>query len=164
MKKFIVKLNPSYRGLICAFPITEKEEKFITLWQQKKYQEAIDTSFPDEWVWFSENLEKETVCDHTKIAGAGEAFSERAFAIIHAEFPEETKLNHPIELDGYKLIWVSPPVVETNDFESTPFNFFMAKPLYQSVYSEAFVNLWKQHGLVGHDFIETKEPRFLPKW
>lgn len=158
MKKFITRFEPRYRSLMLASPMTEREKAFTSLWQQKKYQEALETTFPDKWIWFAEDIEKEIVCDHPIIAGAGMAFSEQAFAVIHEAFPLETKLNHPFEIDGYKFIWISPPVVEKEDFNTTEFNIFSAKPLYKTVYSENFVSLWNRHGFTGRGFEEITQP------
>lgn len=162
MKKYIAKSDPRFRSLITSEPPDDREARFSELWQQKKYSEAIETSFPDKWEWFAEDIEKETVCDHTKTCWLGEAFSERAFAIIHAEFPEETQLNHPIELDGYKFIWVSPPLIDKSEFELSTLGICLVRPVYTTFYSEEFVQLWNKHGFVGHEFIEMKEPRFFP--
>lgn len=158
MKKFITKSNPNYRGVMTSNPVTQREKDFILLWQQKKYKEALMTCFPDKWIWFAEDINKETVCDYPKIAGHGEAMSEPAFNVFQKAFPEETKLNHPFEIDGYKFIWFSPPVIEKTEFFTAEFNIFMVKPLYKTIYSEVFVNLWKEHGFTGHEFVLIERP------
>lgn len=139
-------------------PESQREKDFSLLWQQKRYEEALNTSFPDQWVWFAEHIDKESVCAYPTVAGAGEVMSEDAFSVIHEAFPFETRFNHPLEIDGYKFIWFSPPVVEKADFNSTQDNIFMAKPLYRTVYSEDFVNLWKLHRFTDHEFVEITKP------
>lgn len=154
MKKFIKKPNPRFRSIIRKYPKTEREIAFTELWQQKKYQEALETTFPDQWVWFAEDINNEIITDYPTIAGSGEALSERAFAVINKAFPLETKLNHAFEIDGHKFFWFSPPVVDKDAFNETKLNVFMLKPRYTTVWSEKFVNIWIKYGFTGADFVE----------
>lgn len=158
MKKYIKKSDPIYRNVMTYSPETEREKSFSKLWQQKRYEEALNTSFPDKWVWFVENIDKEIVCDNPNNAGSGLAFSEKAFLVINQAFPNETKLNHHFEIDGYHFVWFSPPIIEKHDFDKTSHNIFMVRPMYKKIYSEAFVNLWKEHGFSGHDYIAVTQP------
>lgn len=157
MNKFITRTDNRYRFVGNVFPSQNIEDIFTAYWQARKFEEALNL-FPKKWVWLGENIKNELVCDHPIIVGAGIAFTSHAFEVISKEFPEETKLNHPFEIDGYKFVWTSPPVVQKEDFHLTKLNIFLAKPLYITVYSEKFVEIWKQHGFTGHEFVGIDTP------
>lgn len=157
MKKYILKTNPCFRDIAMKFPYSEKKELFSDLWQNKKFKEALD-NFPDEWVWLGQDIEKELICDMPLIVGAGTALSQKSFVIINNVFPEETKLNHQFEIDGYKFVWFGPTVVEKQDFDVAESNIFLLKPLYLTVFSEKFVQLWNINGFTGHKFVEIDTP------
>lgn len=154
MKKFIRKHNLLYRT---AAKITDDISRieFSNLWQKKKYTEALAGFFPTSWEWIGSDLENQLVSDYPVNLGTGEVVSEKLFNLLRKKYPDETNLNHELLIDGHKYFWFSPPVIEKEELDSTALNIFMVRPRYTTMYSEDFVNLWKDNGFTGHEFVEV---------
>lgn len=152
MNYYLIKSLSEVRGVGPAQPPTEKEKKFIGLWQEKLYAEAIKT-FPDNWVWFSEKLSKEAITDMPPTFFMGLVFSKKSFTLAVTLFPIELKNYHYFNIENNIFVWVSPPVIDLKSLKTTNLNLFTTSPSYAKYASQTFVDFYKNNGLTGRDFV-----------
>lgn len=152
MIRYITKANRNYRDIGRVFDNKQTERNFVTLWQQKKYEDALKI-FPSKWKWYGEDVKNLLVPDNPEVVGAGYVITAKAFQIISKRFPLETKLHHDFRLDDYDFVWFRPPVIEDENINSTELNIFTIRTGYRIIFSEEYVSLWLENNFTGNSYI-----------
>lgn len=145
-------------GVLCLSPLlprTKKHDKFVKLWQQKKYEEALNF-FPDDWLWFTEDRSKEVVTDMPGNMFTGITFSKKAFDIMYPVFHQDMLFHHDLFIEDHHFVWVHIPIVEKKDIASTNHHLFITRPSYKTYASEVFYDFFKRQGFTGEAFILIK--------
>lgn len=152
MIRYITKANSNYRDIGRVFESEETERNFVTLWQKKKYEDALKL-FPSKWKWYGQDVKNQLVPDNPDVVGAGYVITAKAFQIIANKYPLETNLNHAFHLDGYDFVWFRPPIIEDEDLDSTELNIFTIRTGYRTIFSEEYVKLWLENNFTGNTYI-----------
>jgi hypothetical protein len=150
MNYYLIASSSKSKVLSPVKPSDEKESKFLLLWQQKNFTEALN-NFPDKWLWASDSPE-DKITDMPPIFFTGLAFSEHLFNLAYKKFPRELETNHSIIVDGLTYYWVSPPVINEDDLSESDIHLATVKPSYAKYVSEEFVDFFKSNGFTGTNF------------